>query len=92
VAGVIRERPDEERLRELGVERWSSWECEPSTFDWEYDSDETFYVHEGKVRVTYPGGSIEFGPGDLVTFPRGMKCTWHVEKKISKVFTFDSVN
>ncbi len=31
-----------------------SWDCEPSTFDWEYQEDETAYVFEGKVIVKIP--------------------------------------
>ena len=82
-------KPSEEELRNLDVDSWSHWECEPSTFDWTYDSQETFYVLEGRVRVTTGSGEVEFGQGDLVTFPRGMSCKWHVIEKIRKRFTFE---
>ena len=45
------ERPTEKMLKELGIDKWSPWECEPSTFDWEYPADETAYVFEGRVKV-----------------------------------------
>lgn len=67
---------------------WSTWEKEASTFDWHYDSDETFLVLEGDVTVTWNGGEISFGPGDLVTFPEGLDCTWHVKRKIRKHYLF----
>ncbi len=83
------QRATPEKLRELGVESWSPWECRPETFDWEYSSDETAYVKEGRVKVrTEQGQEVEFGAGDLVFFPRGMKCTWTVLQTIRKVYVF----
>jgi hypothetical protein len=83
------EKPTPERLKELEVDSWSPWECEPSSFDWTYDEQETFYVLEGKVKVDTPDGEVHFGEGDLVTFPRGMSCRWHVIETIRKRFTFE---
>jgi len=82
------ERPTKEQLQQLNVKDWSPWECEPSTFDWEYDSEETAYVLEGKVRVKTTEEDVEINKGDLVTFPKGMKCTWNVLEKIRKVYAF----
>ncbi len=82
------EKPSEGKLKSLGVDNWSPWECEPSTFDWEYTSDETAYVLEGKVKVKTPAGQVEIEKGDLVHFPKGLKCTWNVIKTIRKVYTF----
>lgn len=79
-------KPTEDELKEMDVERWSAWECEPSTFDWEYSTNETFYVKEGRVTVRHEDGEVSFGPGDLVTFPKGMKCTWTVHETIRKVY------
>lgn len=79
------ERPTKEELQELNISDWPIWESEVKKFDWEYDDNETFYVLEGKVRVTTSDGEeVEFGKGDLVTFPRGVKCTWDVKEKIRK--------
>lgn len=80
------EKPTKEKLDALGVQKWSSWECAASTFDWEYDEAETCYILEGKVKVKTPDGEVEFGKGDLVTFPKGLKCTWNVIRKIRKVY------
>jgi uncharacterized cupin superfamily protein len=86
---IVKERPDTARLKELAIEQWSPWQCEPSNFPWEYDDKETAYVFEGKVTVeTEDGDTIEFGAGDLVTFPKGLKCTWTVHEKIRKVYRF----
>ncbi len=83
------EKPTPARLKELGTESWSSWECGVETFDWQYSDDETAYVHQGRVQVTSEDGQqVEFGAGDLVFFPKGLKCTWRVIEPIRKVFTF----
>ena len=82
---AIERHPDAERLRTLGVERWPIWTKEVSEFPWEYDAEETCYVLEGQVTVTPAGGEpVVIGPGDLVTFPRGMRCMWRVETPIRK--------
>lgn len=82
--GVKVEKPTTEKLQKLKVETWGIWECEPKTFDWSYDTGETFYVLEGKARVKCPKGEVVFGKGDLVTFPAGMKCVWTVVERIRK--------
>jgi uncharacterized cupin superfamily protein len=79
----------DEKLHALGVEAWSAWECEPSTFDWEYDMDETAYVKEGKVTVETDEGAVDIKAGDIVTFPKGLKCTWIVHETIRKVYSFN---
>lgn len=82
-------KPTKEELDKLGVNSWGRWESEVKKFDWEYDDNETFYVLEGKVNVvTDDGEQVEFGKGDLVTFPKGVKCTWDVKEKIRKVYKF----
>ncbi len=90
MAQITKKRPTPEELASLGVSSWSPWECDPSTFPWTYEADETAYVLAGKVTVTCPDGQkVDLGPGDLVRFPRGLSCTWEVKEKIRKVFRFD---
>ncbi len=83
------EKPTKEQLENLNVKTWSSWGCEVSSFDWEYDAEETCYIMEGHVRVETADGDVEIKAGDLVTFPKGLKCKWHVSQPIRKVFRFD---
>jgi len=81
--------PDERRLHELGVHDWPIWTSEVSTFPWSYDSEETCFFLEGDVLVTPDGGEpVRVGKGDLVTFPRGMSCTWDVRRPVRKHYTF----
>lgn len=88
MAEVVITRPDEKELASLNIKEWNPWECEPSTFDWEYDSEEWCYLHEGKVKIKTPEGEIEIKKGDLVKFPKGLKCVWNVVEKVKKVYTF----
>ncbi len=83
------EKPSKEKLQQLGVDNWPTWESGVKKFDWQYNDNEVFYVLEGKVRVvTTEGEEVEFGKGDLVTFPKGVKCTWDVKEKIRKHYNF----
>ena len=85
----VDKNPDAERLRALDVESWPIWTKEVSEFPWEYDAEETCYVLEGRVTVTPEGGQpVEIGPGNLATFPKGMRCTWRVDAPIRKHYSF----
>ncbi|MCH8011979.1 MAG: cupin domain-containing protein [Candidatus Marinimicrobia bacterium] len=64
------------------------WECEPSEFPWHYSLTESCYLLTGKVIVKTDEGDVEFGAGDLVTFPEGLSCTWKVIEKVRKHYTF----
>jgi uncharacterized cupin superfamily protein len=79
----------EEQLDELGVFTWPIWTREVSTFPWTYDDRETCLFVEGEVIVTPEGGDpVSMGKGDLVTFPKGMSCTWEIKKDVKKHYNF----
>lgn len=85
----IERNPDRKELEKMGVFKWPIWEKEESKFDWSYDTNETCYLLEGKVRVEPKGGeAVEFGAGDLVTFPKGLECVWQISKKVRKHYKF----
>lgn len=68
--------------------QWPVWGCGVSEFDWFYDSEEHCLLIEGDVTVTWEGGSVSFGAGDYVVFPKGMSCVWHVNKAVRKHYRF----
>jgi uncharacterized cupin superfamily protein len=85
----VEHSPSEEQLTELGVRSWPTWSAEVSEFPWSYDATETCYVLEGRVTVTPDGCEpVEIEAGDLVTFPKGMSCTWKITQDIRKHYNF----
>ena len=65
-----------------------TWTCGVSEFDWYYSSEETCLIIEGEVTVEYDGGSVSFGAGDYVIFPKGLSCVWKVTKPVKKHYEF----
>ena len=82
---TVRKPSDAEKADML---REPTWECGVSEFDWSYDSEETCLLVAGEVIVTHSGGSVSFGAGDMVTFPRGLSCVWKVTKPVKKHYYF----
>ncbi|MCA9671458.1 MAG: cupin domain-containing protein [Myxococcales bacterium] len=87
----IERKAGDQRLSQLGVKSWPIWTKEPSEFPWSYDAAETCYLLEGDVEVTPDGGgeTVRFGAGDLVTFARGLSCTWKIHVAVRKHYTFE---
>ena len=69
-------------------ESWPIWECQPSTFNWEYSEEEHCYIIEGDVTVIENGNIVHIKKGDYVIFPKGLKCNWEVHKAIKKYYIF----
>ena len=83
-------RPSAMKLEIQGVYDWPIWRKEVSKFQWKYEQTEICYFLRGQVIVTPAGGEPrEFGRGDLVTFPAGLKCTWEILKDVEKHYTFE---
>ena len=83
------EKLSQEELKKRGVESWPIWTKEVSKFPWSYDSIEECLILEGQVTVEIKDGkSVKFGKGDFVTFPKGLSCTWIVEKPVRKYYNF----
>ncbi len=80
-------KPTSEEEKEM--ESCGVWEKEVSEFPWEYDSAETCLLIEGQVEVTTSDGEkVEFGKGDYVVFPQGLKCTWKIKSPVKKYYRF----
>ncbi len=86
---IVRQARQEE-LEKQHIFSWPIWTKEVSTFPWTYDDRETCYFLEGEVTVTPEAGEpVRMGAGDLVTFPKGMRCTWAISKPVRKHYMFD---
>jgi uncharacterized cupin superfamily protein len=87
---LIEHNPATVKLEVMGIFGWPIWSKEASTFPWSYDQTETCYFLEGEVVVTPEGGEpVEMGAGDLVTFPKGMSCTWEIRQDVKKHYNFE---
>lgn len=85
----IQSNPSEQILEPLNVFSWPIWEKEISEFPWRYEQTETCYFLTGRVTVTTETGeTISMGKGDLVTFPKGLQCTWQIHEAVQKHYNF----
>ena len=83
------EKIPEEKLKSMGVFSWPVWEKEISRFDWHYPDTEMCYILEGEVTVESKNGkAVSFGPGDFVTFPKGLACVWDIKAPVRKHYNF----
>jgi uncharacterized cupin superfamily protein len=56
---------------------------------WTPEQRETALVLEGSVRIEFSDGStVDFGPGDMVSFPAGTTMTWHVTTPFKELWVF----
>jgi hypothetical protein len=81
-------KPTKEEVDRIKAEKWGIWTKEVSEFPWSYDERETCLIIEGEVTVSYAGGSVKFGKGDLVVLPVGLDCTWKITKPVRKYYKF----
>ena len=82
-------KPTPEELDKWGVKSWPIWEKEESSFDWYYDEKEMCFFLEGEVEVELTTGEkVKIEKGDWAVFPQGLKCRWHIKKKVRKHYNF----
>lgn len=86
---AIESHPNESYLKKLAVKDWPIWEKEASEFPWFYDMEEICLILQGEAIVTpEKGQAVRIKAGDLVTFPKGMHCRWHITQDIRKHYLF----
>ncbi|HAF01390.1 MAG TPA: cupin [Methylophilaceae bacterium] len=87
---VVEKQPAQSKLDSLGVSKWPTWKKEVSTFPWTFLEQEVAYILEGECVITPEGGApVNFGKGDLVTFPAGLKTVWEVKLPLHKHYKLD---
>lgn len=78
-------KPSPAKLDVMGVYDWPIWEKEISTFQWTYEDTETCYLLAGEVVITPEDGEpVTFRKGDLITFAKGLRCTWDIRAPVRK--------
>lgn len=81
---------DEQKINELGCRNWPIWTHPEAVFDYTYDENEHCLFLEGEVVVTSQDGqqSVRIVAGDLITFPKGLSCTWDIKQAVKKHYLF----
>ncbi|HEX8233531.1 MAG TPA: cupin domain-containing protein [Caulobacteraceae bacterium] len=65
------------------------WRCAAGSFRWVYDEEETIYVVDGGMTLTYDDGRVQkVGKGDVVYFAAGSAARWDVDSHVHKVAVF----
>jgi uncharacterized cupin superfamily protein len=65
------------------------WRCSAGSFEWIYDDEETIYILDGGMRLTFPNGEVrDVAKGDVVYFPAGTSAIWEIESHVEKVAVF----
>jgi uncharacterized cupin superfamily protein len=86
---LVESNPAPIKLEVMGVDDWPLWEKGVSEFPWSYDQTETCYLLAGEAIVTPVGGAPQtIREGDLVTFMKGLSCTWKIVKPVRKHYKF----
>ena len=85
---IIIKKGTRKKMEQQGVFNWPVWECAPSIFDWHYDREESCLILEGEITVRTAHEKITISPGDFVTFPKGLDCTWTVTEPVRKHYIF----
>jgi len=86
---IVVKKLTESEIENMGIKSWPIWTKEVSTFDWFYDSKEMCLILEGKIKVQTESEEVEFGKGDFVIFPKGLKCVWKVLEPVRKLYNFE---
>eukprot|EP00465_Bigelowiella_longifila_P011564 CAMPEP_0185273236 /NCGR_PEP_ID=MMETSP1359-20130426/49043_1 /TAXON_ID=552665 /ORGANISM="Bigelowiella longifila, Strain CCMP242" /LENGTH=165 /DNA_ID=CAMNT_0027865789 /DNA_START=324 /DNA_END=822 /DNA_ORIENTATION=- len=61
-----------------------------SSFPWRYTTTEVAYIVEGEADIVPNDGRkrVTARPGDVVTLPKGLSCTWYIKGKLKKRYKY----
>uniref|UniRef100_A0A0C9RQ77 TSA: Wollemia nobilis Ref_Wollemi_Transcript_3279_734 transcribed RNA sequence n=1 Tax=Wollemia nobilis TaxID=56998 RepID=A0A0C9RQ77_9CONI len=80
----------DDRLNQLGVQRWSRWESGKCKLYWEWQVDQQVYIVKGSVRVVPKGSENEawFYAGDLVRYPKWFEASLYFQGPYEERYRF----
>jgi uncharacterized cupin superfamily protein len=88
MAQVNIQKLSKDEIEKRGIRNWPIWTKEASRFDWSYDQTEECLILEGTISVETPDGTFTIGPGDFVTFAKGLQCVWNITTPVRKHYNF----
>jgi uncharacterized cupin superfamily protein len=80
--------PSAAEIERRGITSWPIWTKGISRFDWHYDQTEECLILDGEIAVETPEGTYTLGPGDFVTFAKGLSCVWAISRPVRKHYRF----
>ncbi|XP_056171198.1 uncharacterized protein LOC115679960 [Syzygium oleosum] len=86
----VERKVSKERLKELGVSRWSVWKTGKCRLPWDWQVDQLVYVEEGEVRVVPEGSQhyMQFLAGDLVRYPKWFEADLYFNGPYQERYSF----
>jgi uncharacterized protein len=65
--------------------------AQPSSFRYTFEGDESVHILEGEVTIALDeGGSVDLGPGDAASFPKGAQSTWTITAPLKEFFVLSA--
>ena len=82
----IRMRTLREGAGEKGTVRVGVSHLDPCTLRYTFGGDETIYLVEGDIRLTANGDEMTLGPGNLISFGKGVETEWVIRSPVTEIF------
>jgi hypothetical protein len=86
---IVVDRPDNDELKEMGVETWPVWEHGEEKIECFYDKTERCYIVSGEATIVSEFETLTIKPGDFITFPAGLECIWDIDYAIRKRYIIE---
>ncbi|MPW21577.1 DUF861 domain-containing protein [Paraburkholderia sp. CNPSo 3157] len=68
---------------------WDTWHCDSNTFQHRYVPGATFYVVNGRARLTFAHGvQLDIEAGDFVSIGDGAEAVWEIFAPIETRYTY----
>jgi uncharacterized cupin superfamily protein len=68
---------------------WDTWHCDSNTFQHRYVPGATFYVVNGRARLTFAHGvQLDIEAGDFVSIGDGAEAVWEISAPIETRYTY----
>ncbi|KAF3601296.1 hypothetical protein F2Q69_00033307 [Brassica cretica] len=96
---IVEKKPSQDRLDELKFKSWPKYHLKYEAEEICYivkgkvkvypkSSSSTAASSSSSSLDAQVDWSVEFGAGDIVTFPKGLSCTWDVSLSVDKHYIF----
>ena len=86
-AQFTRRKATADTLRKIS--NWDIWICEDPTYQYDYETTTSMYVHEGAAVLTLGNGEVvDLRAGDFLTIEQGVSATWAISEPIRNSYQY----